>query len=462
MSFKINQILKAVSLLLVVSFLTEQLSFAAEEIKPLALNLFEKPSISLKFPDSVAQIEDTYEAGGKLVYLIQDAHTNESGQLNLSKVLDTLLSQDKQLKYIFSEAGVGNNSLSFLRGRVGNGRDRSLRIQVANKYLKQGILHGSEYLDLTSDHKFTLWGVENPKLYIQALESYKKVAKDRERYEAYLKKIDQTISTLKPRIYNPNLLDLDTLHEKFLKEEISLTAYGDTLLNMSQRTGHVHQHVPAASTFYPHLTALKDLKALESTINFTKANEEQIKAILSLSKEDQEELLSYKNGRPQGDAPTVLSSQDHKEERAFYSLLEEKLLGHVNLRVPSSGTCKLTCPNLTLYFQYLKKAKVLDPKSILKEQSLLEEEVYDQLAKTNDERWLVRCSKQLKSLKKLLNLTMTPEEYKTYKEEPLTITSLTGFLNKKIMDLHNFYERATFLEPEIGRASCRERVYVLV
>ena len=76
-SFKLKNILRAISLALVVSFLGEQLSFAAGEIKPIALNLFEKPSISLKFPDSVAQIEDSYEAEGgrqkaegKLVYLI--------------------------------------------------------------------------------------------------------------------------------------------------------------------------------------------------------------------------------------------------------------------------------------------------------------------------------------------------------------------------------------------------------
>src|SRR3989338_762229 len=120
--------LKAASFTLLISFIVQDFSFAAGEIKPAALNLFEKPKVSLKFPDSVARVEDSYEAQNparhfearraekshpktsvneishpfgvrndkvSLVYLIQDAHTNTSGQINLSKALDHLLKEDK-------------------------------------------------------------------------------------------------------------------------------------------------------------------------------------------------------------------------------------------------------------------------------------------------------------------------------------------------------------------------------
>jgi len=97
----------------------------------------------------------------------------------------------------------------------------------------------------------------------------------------------------------------------------------------------------------------------------------------------------------------------------------------------------------------LKIAKAIEPKEVLKEQKLLEEEILKALAQTSDEQTLLKCSKQLSLYKKLLSLTMTPEDYKEYKESSrnFTVTHLTGFLNKKIMDQRQFYEDAVFLEP---------------
>ena len=54
------KIIKTISLLLIISLLLEHVSFASEEIRPLAINVFQKPRVSLKFPDSVARVEDTF------------------------------------------------------------------------------------------------------------------------------------------------------------------------------------------------------------------------------------------------------------------------------------------------------------------------------------------------------------------------------------------------------------------
>ena len=238
-----HNFLRAISFILLQSFIIQQVSFA-DVLSPAKQNPFEKPNVDLKIPQSVATIEDTYlsspksligdqvdsrlRGNDKLIYLIQDAHTNESGQLNLSKSLDILLSSPKPsigdqvdsrlsatkkadpsfggrgndtIKYVFTEAGVSDNSLSFLRPF----RPLAERRSLALSYIKKGLLHGVEYLDLTSEHDFTLWGVENPKLYIQSIEDYRAVSKDRERFDLYLKKIDSTINTLKTRILNPSL-----------------------------------------------------------------------------------------------------------------------------------------------------------------------------------------------------------------------------------------------------------------
>ena len=214
---KSHYFLRVVSLLLIHALVFEQFASAAPDLKLSKLDIFAKPKVDLGIPESIALIEDSYRTSShnKTLYLIQDAHTNTSGQFNLSKTLDILLEKDKQIKYIFVEAGLGNNSLSFLR-QYGT---PELRRKIAEPYLRSGELHGEEYLDLTSNHNFILWGVEDINLYLKAIENYRYTVKVREKYQAYLKKIEQTIDTLKPRIYNPTLLSFEEKHSKFLKEE---------------------------------------------------------------------------------------------------------------------------------------------------------------------------------------------------------------------------------------------------
>src|ERR1700690_2276865 len=136
--------LRLVSIALLVSFFFQQVSYAAGDLKPQEFDLFQKPLVHIKLPESVAAIEDAWNAQDlgdkrqatsdkKLIYLLQDAHTNESGQINLSKTLDILLKEEKDLKYIFVEAGQGDDSLSLLR-KYTTLQDRK---RVAEEYLKK-------------------------------------------------------------------------------------------------------------------------------------------------------------------------------------------------------------------------------------------------------------------------------------------------------------------------------------
>jgi hypothetical protein len=213
-------------------------------------------------PESIATIEDSYKAdSNKTIILIQDAHTNNSGQINVAKTLDLIFKKDP-IKYVFLEAGSGNESLSFLRKYASEEK----RKDVAKSFLINGKLQGTEYLDLTSNHNFVLWGVEDLNLYAKSVATYRAVAKEREKFQAYLAKIESTINTLKPKIYNPFLSAFDEKYQKFQKNQISLTDYFEALTNEATK-----QNISFVN--YPHLKALKKLKEIESKIDFKKANE---------------------------------------------------------------------------------------------------------------------------------------------------------------------------------------------
>ena len=167
--------LRFISAVLVFTFLFQEVLYANPDLKPLKFDLFQKKDLSWargtipSLPESVALIEDAWRSEDrgqkaedrKTLILIQDAHTNTSGQFNLSKTLDILLQKGERLKYIFVEAGLGDNSLSFFR-KYGSPEERK---KIAGAFLRDGELHGEEYLDLTSDHDFILWGVEDLSLY---------------------------------------------------------------------------------------------------------------------------------------------------------------------------------------------------------------------------------------------------------------------------------------------------------
>ncbi|MEI8344775.1 MAG: hypothetical protein WCG06_01740, partial [Candidatus Omnitrophota bacterium] len=203
---KNNSFLKSISLVLVNAFVLEQVAFAAPELKPLAWDLSpQKPRIQLSLPSSVALVEDAYtgDAKSKTIYLIQDAHTNLSGQINLARTLEQLFSQDKSLKCIFSEAATGDNSLGILDE---NSLSADQKNQTYASFLKKGLLSGHEYFNLTHAKDSVLLGVEDLSLYQKALEDYKAVVLQRRKFMDYLAKIDNTLTSLKPRILNPSLI----------------------------------------------------------------------------------------------------------------------------------------------------------------------------------------------------------------------------------------------------------------
>ncbi len=455
---KRSWIFRAISLLIVLSFLFQEISYANPELKPISWNFIPKPSINFDLPQSVALIEDSYKGTDpKIVILVQDAHTNDSGQMNISKALEIILGKEK-IKYVFLEAGTGDDSLSFLRDKA----PLDNRKEVAAEFLKKGLLSGSENLDLTSDLNFKLWGVENKELYWKSVDVYRKVAEGRDKFQDYLKRIEQTIDTLQPRIFNPSLMAFDQKAQSYLKEEIALTDYFEILAGEAQKRS-------ISLIYYPHLNSLKNVLEKEKTIDFKKANAEQQKAIQTFSKEDLELLvLAQKENQ---NSPFKLSAGDHKTQKAFYALLEEKLEAVIARSAEGTNSDVISTnevrrnpkneisrfarndlaalyPELSKYFDYLKAAEIIDAKKLLAEQKLLENQIYASLTTNEDEAKLHQVTVSLRNLKNLFNLTLTPDEFETYKADPkaFDIVFITGFLNKKIMDLKSYYERAVFLE----------------
>ncbi len=449
--------LKWIASTLVLCLVIQDFSYAAPELLKADLgwriedggqkqkNLHWAKKLLPPIPESVATIEDAYQvpqgsdpSGTKTVILIQDPHTNFSGQKNIAKILESLLSSSKALAmssprsligdqtdsrlrgndepFVFVEAGFGDVSLTALKGA-----DPKKRENVGLKYLRAGELSGPEYLNLTTKNDFTLLGVEDESLYWQSLEVYRAIVKKRQKFQEYLEKAANTAQILKSKTFNPFLLAFDQKHEDFLKEKIAIADYFVALMDQARALG-------LEVARYPNAQKFSHLKEQESRINFDLAGREQLKAVASLSSADQEELK-----------PALSSSSaksGHAQQLVLVKLLEEKIK---NLEA---------YPNLKLYLEYLNQSQHLNTPELLEEQKLLEAAVYKALIQVPDEEALHKASLALRNLKALLNLTLTPDEFRAYEENPkdFDITKMSGFLNRRIMELKDNYDKAIFLE----------------
>ncbi|MFT5206367.1 MAG: tRNA A-37 threonylcarbamoyl transferase component Bud32 [Candidatus Omnitrophota bacterium] len=411
-----------------------------------------------KIPGSVASIDDAWKSSvsvkerddmtlkskiatsllrasrnDRVVILIQDAHTNASAQTNESKLFDILF-QSNIIDTVYTEAAKGNVNLTFLRDKASLYK----RKQIAKAYLQKGILHGIEYLDLTSEHNFKVEGVEDPSLYYESIDVYRHSLKKRDKYKAYLGKIESTINVLKPKLLNPYLLEFLESYTQVQKEEISFSNYIDILFAQAQLLNLNLKD-------QPNLQKLKKLKAMEDKIDFETVSLEQQQAIQSLSPEDQEEL---------GDLSlSKLTLKD--SQRGFFALLTEKLA-----KVEGGLS---NYPNLAKYLRYLEQSKDLGLADTLNEQKLLEEKIFETLSANDDEAKLLLALKVLQFYKKLFSLSLTPEEYEAFKNENFAnLKVLTGFLNQKLMTLKKHYNKALFLKEDFSdMATLSKRFYEL-
>ncbi|MFT7638045.1 MAG: hypothetical protein ACI9Y8_001832, partial [Candidatus Omnitrophota bacterium] len=280
-----TRIIKYISIFLVFAFFSEQLAVAAPG--PASANIQIPPNStyqnSLKFeydiPESIAVVDDSYLAEGsdKTIILIQDAHTNVSAQLNIARALSFILDQEN-ISNIFLEAGVGDMSLSALREAP-----LAKRKEVGLKYLKKGVLQGSEYFDLTSEHVFNLWGVEDSALYNQGLEIYKNVVDQREEFKAYLAKLKSVCEFLKSKLYNPMLFEYDAINSDYVKDQISITNYLSKLFNLIER---YHLEIQP----YPNISKLTQLQKNESQINFEQVDLDFSDLVNNLSEEQRVDM----------------------------------------------------------------------------------------------------------------------------------------------------------------------------
>ncbi|MBI4432237.1 MAG: hypothetical protein HY592_01990 [Candidatus Omnitrophica bacterium] len=509
---KNTHFIKAISSFLVFAFLTAELSHAAGSIEtpPSIKPIFQDPS-RFEAPLNFCSLKEIHQ-GSKDTFIIhiQDAHSNLSGQENLSRTLDALMAK-YDVSLVLVEAGSPvDGSLTPLKKIASPQATR----RAAKHLLVEGQIAGEEYLNLTSDRPMKLMGLEDMPLYRESVKSYAELADKREAILNYLAQIHRSLEKLKKQYYPKKLLE----YEDILSSQTTTLSSQTTTLSSraqprdqadprSKHSGMTHLLDLAQShnvdlSDLPGMRKLRALREMENTIDFDLVNLERTALLEELSRSP----LSFRGRRgdreissktipsktrslvanaPRDDKPDARLSQFTLFQNTFNSANKKK----IDLK---------KYPNLLQYGDYLREFSEINFDQTLDELEKLEDRVYlallssqttalssraqprDQvgvdssttaqapefipskvegIGMTNEDARLIRCiDRYLSLLDSAYRIQMTSREFRLFEvNEPDYATESTlAFINRKLLDNGRFDDLVP-LEPllEEGKKSLK-------
>lgn len=343
---------------------------------------------ALTIPVAHGSIKETSPAaaGAPIVIHIQDAHANYEAQKHLAEILRHLI-QRYALALVLVEGGSRNDSLSYMREYA----PLEKRLQVADQFLKAGKISGENYLDLTTDYDFTVYGVEKPELYDANMSAFLKVEQAQPPAKLALANYRTAVDRLKEKLYPQEVKDLEIQEAAVAKSEESLTGHYQKLAALA-----AERQVALAP--YANVQQFLKVSELEKGMNFQAVELERGKALQalakSLPKDEMDGFLKRSREIKKGLATAS----------AFYRALRAKLTPDQLVEYPT----------LAAYCDYLDKFEAINHADLFSEVESLSEQIKLTYLTTADQKTLARIAKDVAVLSDLVEMKLIPEKHDYY------------------------------------------------
>lgn len=393
---------------------------------------------NLRVPTQHGSLKESYSAHEPIILHIQDAHANYEAQKHLAGILEYLI-RAHGLSLILVEGGSRNDSLSYMRTYA----PLEKRQQVAEEFLKSGKISGENYLDLTTDYNFTVYGIEKPELYDENMEAFFSVERVQPAALAAIQGFQAAVDELKTQLYPQPVKDLELRELEVKDGRIPLAQHYQLLSEeAAQRKVELEQKT------FPNLLSFLRASRLEKELNFKTVETERTRFLealtQSLPKIEMDKLLKQSLELKQGLITPA----------SFYGHLKS------HLRPQQKGDF----PVLAQYIEYLDLFEGIDHASLFTEVEATSERLKDSYFTTKQQKQLAQLAKDVSVLNDLLELKLTPDSYdyyRTHKKEfrpdqwaealralggqqkpALSFALSPGPLNAAIPSMSSFYEVA--------------------
>ncbi|RKY36222.1 MAG: hypothetical protein DRP78_04190, partial [Candidatus Omnitrophota bacterium] len=346
----------------------------------------------LSLPKEIGAIKETYvpkKNSKQLILNIQDIHCNYEAQKHIADILKHLV-QTYQLKLISVEGGSGKIDTTFYQQLP----DEKVKEQVADYFLKEARINGTEYFAITTKADIALYGAEDPKFYDKDLNAYLKSLDKRKKILSDIAVLENNLNILKNKIYNKRLIDLDN----------HIVAYenGSFLFE---------DYVLYLSTLYPEKKFQREFQEVSNLVKSIR-----MKAGLDLDKAEKErkELIDYltKNLTKFELEGFLKITLDYKAKTVDALVYNNKLKQIYTKMNAKNKTFSRSWPDLEKYIEYSNQYNQLDNFELFKQIDKLVERIKNKFYTTYPQKKLdhflriVRMSRSLFSAK-LLNRDLT-------------------------------------------------------
>ena len=391
---KWNVFRKIIAVVTLQLFLISNISFAVADFsKGLGAEKAERSALAvdtLAIPRDFGTIKERSNGGnGKFVVYIQDAHCNYEAQNNISKILEYLI-KNYNLDFVAVEGADGIVDTSWFKAFP----DEDIKREVADYFMKKGEITGAEFLSITSDYPFTIYGAEDRKFYIDNLNSFLQSYPHKEEFLKYYNDIKQALGKLKNYIYSKELKELDAKVIAHKDKELKFADYAGYLNDLAKKCG---VDLKAFTNFSVLIEALK----VEKDINFDTVNDERAVLIDELSKKLSKDELSK----------LVNQSLEFKlgkiEGNTFYSYL-------ASLAEENSISIAKNYTNLDKYIVYSHIYAKIDNEKLFDELDNILESAKGKMFQNDDQRALDKLWKDVTVILGFMNIELTNKEYEYY------------------------------------------------
>ena len=343
------------------------------------------PAKSL-IPFNLGRITDAfYSNDGDIVINIQDLHSHEQTQRNISSIL-SILDKNFGLKDIYLEGATGTVNTQWLS----NIKDNSTKQKVLNTLLANGRLTGGEYFAVQTNRNNIIKGLEDKNLYTENF----KILSDMYNKESEIKNYISILNTLfdkkSEQYISSENKKLNRIIENYKQEKIKTDKYIELLLEKAQKTDINLSKYETIIKFAQIISKQKDF-------DVKKLNDE----IANLLKELKEKL-SFQEYK----ALTEKAAKKEFEVEFYFDLL--KKAKELNLLADKQYK------NTNAFFEYLVLNQNINTINLANEEKLFVRELRDRLAQTQAEKDMFFLQENLENLSQYLTNKMTAKDYEQF------------------------------------------------
>lgn len=398
----------------ITSVIGSQTIYAAMPLPAASINISLDNIPKELIPFNLGRITDAYYANSNdIVINIQDLHSHEQTQRNISSIL-SILDSKFGISDVYMEGASETLNTEWLSGI----KDNLKKQQVLNNLLNSGRLTGGEYFAVQSNKNITLKGLEDKNLYNQNFKRLNEILNKQTEVKNYISILNNIFNEKSKAYYSNNNKKLNRIVSNYKTGKIKTKKYIELLLEKAQKA-------EINLSKYPSIISFAKIVSKQNDFDSKKLSGE-IQSILNELKE----TLTFNEYK-------ILAEKASKKELEveFYFELLQKAKQH-NILTDSKYK------NTSAFLEYLLLNQNFNTIQLANEEDLLIKELNNKFAETEQEKEIFFLKNFLDSLSHYLTNKITAKEYDTFIEN----TDTFKFLWAKYIDIDGIINIAEYFD----------------